>query len=76
MNNLIPHVSTHLRVTKNYGDITIGKSYEILEWKGPSMSALYSFRDDSGDIRIWYFYPNDSYVFDSSFSVNLEKILE
>ena len=83
--NLIPGVSTHFRYLSYRGnnpvDLTLGKVYEIIEWKG----SIFSFRDDVEDIRTWtedldvelaVRYRNSGNVSCVTFERLLEKILQ
>lgn len=82
--NLIPGVSTHFRYLSHRGnnpvDLTLGKVYEIIEWKG----TVFFFRDDGGDKRWWTEdlreeaarYQTSGNVVCATFERLLERVLE
>lgn len=76
--NLIPNVSTHLRLLiDNIRDCTIGKIYSIEKWeKDLRGMTWYQIGDDTGMGRTWYYHEHDPEVEDASFEVNLQNILK
>lgn len=75
--NLIPNVSTHLRLlVDNIEDCTVNRIYCIEKWEKDFRGITwYRLRSDSGKVLNWFYYKDDIEVEDASYEANLQNIL-